>query len=52
MSKRTILLAMTVLFLLIGTSQSLMAKKVVYLGHQYDGIVNKEDVPEGKGEIF
>ncbi len=49
MSKRTILLAMTALFLLIGLSQSVMAKKVVYLGHQYKGKVNKEDVPEGKG---
>ena len=46
MSKRTILLAMTALFLLIGLSQSVMAKKVVYLGHQYKGKVNKEDVPE------
>lgn len=51
MSKRTILLAMTALFLLIGLSQSVMAKKVVYLGHQYKGKVNNEDVPEGKGEI-
>lgn len=51
MSKRTILLTMTALFLLIGTPQSVMAKKVVYLGHQYKGNVNKDKVPEGEGEI-
>lgn len=33
------------------SSQSMMAKKLVYLGHNYDGKV-KNKVPEGEGEIF
>lgn len=55
MNKRTILLGVTALFLMMGLSQSVIAqnkvKKVKYLGHKYNGEVNQEKIPEGTGTM-
>ena len=51
MSKKVLLSAIAILCVMIGTPQGVMAKKIVYLGHQYKGDINKEKVPEGEGEI-
>lgn len=51
MKKRNYLMVMTIICIALLSSQSTMAKKVVYLGHQYNGEVNKEKAPEGEGEI-
>lgn len=60
MSKKVLLSAIAILFVMIGTPQSVMAqnkvKKVKYLGHKYNGEVNQDKIPEGSGimdyEVF
>ncbi len=49
MNKNCFILTVTALFIALGMSQSLMAKKVKYLGHNYKGEVNEQKVPAGKG---
>ncbi len=51
MNKKILLLSVTVLFLTFGMTQSVMAKKIVYMGHEYNGKVNKQKIPEGEGKI-
>jgi len=45
MKKKVLLLIALLLPLMVG------AKKLTYLGHQYDGKVNGQNIPEGKGKI-
>lgn len=51
MNKKTIILSFVALIIALGMSQSVMAKKIEYLGYQYNGKINKENIPEGKGTI-
>ena len=51
MNKNFFIMTVTALILALGMSQSMMAKKVLYMGHEYDGKVNKEKIPEGNGKI-
>ena len=51
MKKRCVLISMVILAVTFGMTQNVMAKKIVYLGHQYDGKVNSKNIPEGKGSI-
>ncbi len=41
----------TTVILLLGMSQSVIAKKISYMGYQYNGKINKENIPEGQGTI-
>lgn len=50
MNKRFLLLLIS-LILAVGMPESVMAKKVNYLGHEYKGEVNKNKIPTGKGQI-
>ena len=51
MNKKTIILSFVALIIALGMSQSVMAKKITYLGHYYNGKVNKQKIPEGEGGI-
>lgn len=51
MNKKTIILSFVALIIALGMNQSVMAKKITYLGYQYNGKINKENIPEGKGTI-
>ena len=51
MNKNCFILTVTALFIALGMSQSVMAKKIEYLGHYYNGKVNKQKIPEGEGGI-
>ena len=51
MKKNSILLLAMTLIIAFCFTPSVMAKKVIYMGHEYDGKVNKEKIPEGKGTI-
>ena len=50
MNKRFLLLLIS-LILAVGMPESVMAKKVNYLGHEYKGEVNKNKIPTGIGQI-
>ena len=52
MKKDFLLMITTTVILLLGMSQSVMAKKITYLGHYYNGKVNKQKIPEGEGGIL
>ena len=53
MSKRTFLLVVAALSLIMSAPQNVIAqnkeKKVKYLGHKYNGQVNSNKIPEGEG---
>lgn len=51
MKKKTIIQVLLFLIFLSGGYQNASAKKIVYLGHEYNGKVNKQNIPEGKGKI-
>lgn len=52
MSKKTIkLLFAALLVVVMVMPHEAVAKKVTYLGHYYNGKLNKNKVPEGKGEM-
>jgi len=51
MKKRFLLMITTTAIMLLGMSQNVMAKKITYLGHYYNGKVNKQKIPEGEGDI-
>ena len=51
MNKKTIIMSYVALFMTLGMSQSVMAKQISYMGYQYSGKINKENIPEGKGTI-
>lgn len=51
MKKNSILMLVMTLIMALGMSQSVMAKKIEYLGHYYNGKVNKQKIPEGEGGI-
>lgn len=51
MNKRIFIMSFVALFMALDMSQSVMAKKITYLGHYYNGKVNKEKIPEGEGGI-
>lgn len=52
MKKVFLLMITTTVIMLLGMSQSVMAKKITYLGHYYNGKVNKQKIPEGEGGIL
>ena len=51
MKKQTIIFILSVAFTAMSIQQNAVARKVMYLGHQYKGHVNKEKVPFGMGKI-
>ena len=51
MKKLHFLLTMIALLFPMSMTQSAMAKKIIYLGHEYNGKVNKQKIPEGQGTI-
>ena len=50
MEKKVFMMALS-LIMLFGDWQNASAKKLVYLGHEYNGKVNDKNIPEGKGKI-
>lgn len=52
MKKNSILLLAMTLIIAFCFTPSVMAKKITYLGYQYNGKINKENIPEGKGTIM
>ncbi len=52
MIKRTKILLIASLLFAVGSPQTLFAKKIVFLGHEYKGDVNDKNMPEGKGQIY
>lgn len=51
MKKQILIQILSVLIVLLGSFQLVNAKKIVYLGHEYNGKVNNQNIPEGKGKI-
>ena len=51
MSKKIIYYLIVSMLLLSGNILTVTAKKLMYLGHEYDGKVNDRNLPEGKGKI-
>lgn len=51
MKKKTMILLVISLLMAFGNAEVINAKKLMYLGHQYDGKVNDQNIPEGKGKI-
>lgn len=51
MKKKTIIQVLLFLIFLSGGYQNASAKKIVYLGHEYNGKVNDQNIPEGEGKI-
>ena len=51
MKKISILLYAITLLIAFCYTPSVMAKKISYMGYQYNGKINKENIPEGKGTI-
>lgn len=51
MNKHFLIMTVTALIMALGMSQSVMAKTITYLGHEYSGKVNDRNIPEGKGKI-
>ena len=52
MSKRFYLMSVTALVLAFCMTQSVIAKTITYMGYQYKGKINKDNIPEGKGTII
>ena len=52
MKKNCILLFAMTLIIAFCFTPSVMAKKIEYLGHYYNGKVNKQKIPEGEGGIL
>ena len=50
MNKKFYIMTVTALMMALGMSQSVMAKKITYLGHYYNGKV-KDKIPQGEGGI-
>lgn len=51
MKKKNIIQVLLFLIFLSGGYQNASAKKIVYLGHEYNGKVNDQNIPEGEGKI-
>ena len=51
MKKNSILLYAMALLIAFCFAPSVMAKKISYMGYQYNGKINKENIPEGQGTI-
>lgn len=51
MSKKVIYCLIFSMLLLSGNVLTATGKKLMYLGHEYDGKVNSQNIPEGKGMI-
>lgn len=51
MKKNSILLYAITLLIAFCFTQSMMAKEISYMGYQYNGIINMENIPEGQGTI-
>ena len=51
MKKNSIFLYAMTLIIAFCFTPSMMAKKISYMGYQYNGKINKENIPEGKGTI-
>ena len=51
MKKNSILLYVITLLIAFCFTPSVMAKKISYMGYQYNGKINKENIPEGQGTI-
>ena len=53
MKKQAIFIILSVAFTAMFIPQNAVAKhkKIMYLGHQYDGKINKENIPSGRGKI-
>lgn len=51
MKKLNFLLTMVALLFAMSMTQNVMAKKKIYLGHEYKGKLNKQKRPEGQGTI-
>ena len=51
MKKNCIILFAMTLIIAFCFTPSMMAKKISYMGYQYNGKINKENIPEGQGTI-
>jgi len=51
MKKNCVLLFAMTLIIAFCFTPSMMAKKISYMGYQYNGKINKENIPEGQGTI-
>lgn len=51
MKKNSIFLYAMTLIIAFCFTPSMMAKKISYMGYQYNGKINKENIPEGQGTI-